>query len=85
MLKYNNKWILAICAFMTVVGLIGGSAATYSAFLEITDTRFEVPCYVKAFQHKVNTHVSTATNCCGLGRNISVAGNDPKTYCNAYK
>ncbi|KAI6186022.1 Amino acid transporter, transmembrane family-containing protein [Aphelenchoides besseyi] len=85
MVEFNGKSILAVCAFIVIVGLIGGVAATYSAGVEITGTHFEVPCYVKAFQHHFDNHTSTSTNCCGRYQNISVHHYNVDSFCNEPK
>ncbi|KAI6243247.1 Amino acid transporter, transmembrane family-containing protein [Aphelenchoides fujianensis] len=84
-IRLNSRPMLAVCAFIVVVGVIGGGAATYSAVVEITGTHFEVPCYVKPFLHHVDNHTATSTNCCGVYQNISVKGYSADTFCNEPK
>ncbi|KAI6212459.1 Aa-trans domain-containing protein [Aphelenchoides besseyi] len=85
MVEFNGKPILAVCAFIVIVGVIGGVAATYSAGFEIVGTHFEAPCYVKAFQHHFDNHTSTSTNCCGRYQNISVHHYNIDSFCNEPK
>ncbi|GMR60933.1 hypothetical protein PMAYCL1PPCAC_31128 [Pristionchus mayeri] len=71
-MKYNKTWILAMSAVTIVFGLIGGGAATFSAIVEITSTKFEYPCYVSPFLNLNETLDVSSTNCCGRGQNITV-------------
>ncbi|KAK6028379.1 transmembrane amino acid transporter protein, partial [Ostertagia ostertagi] len=36
----------------TLLGLIGGAAATFSAIMELSTTSFQMPCYVNIFIHE---------------------------------
>uniref|UniRef100_A0A0N4YAV5 Aa_trans domain-containing protein n=1 Tax=Nippostrongylus brasiliensis TaxID=27835 RepID=A0A0N4YAV5_NIPBR len=41
----------------TIVGIIGGGAATFSAIMEISTASFLAPCYVDAFKHQSPVYV----------------------------
>ncbi|KAF8354128.1 hypothetical protein PRIPAC_95751 [Pristionchus pacificus] len=71
-LKYNKTWILVASAICVVFGIIGGGAATFSAIVEITSTKFEYPCYVSPFLNLTDSSDSSSTNCCGEYQNITV-------------
>ncbi|GMT07143.1 hypothetical protein PENTCL1PPCAC_29317, partial [Pristionchus entomophagus] len=70
-IKYNKTWILVVSAVTIVFGLIGGGAATFSAIVEITSTKFEYPCYVAPFLNLTDTGDNSSTNCCGPFQNIT--------------
>ncbi|GMT22793.1 hypothetical protein PFISCL1PPCAC_14090, partial [Pristionchus fissidentatus] len=71
-MKYNQRWVLVVSAITIVLGVIGGSAATFSAIQEIISTKFEYPCYVSAFLDKQNKIDIASTNCCGPFQNLTV-------------
>ncbi|GMT36283.1 hypothetical protein PFISCL1PPCAC_27580 [Pristionchus fissidentatus] len=71
-MKYNKKWILVASAITIVFGLIGGGAATFSAIVEITSTKFEYPCYVSPFLNLTAPEDNSSTNCCGMYQDIKV-------------
>lgn len=55
-----------------VFGLIGGSAATFSAIRELASTQFVAPCYISPFlKGSSNSESSGHTNCCGHYQNIT--------------
>ncbi|KAI6243507.1 Aa-trans domain-containing protein [Aphelenchoides fujianensis] len=83
-IRLNDRPILALTAFFILVGAVCGTTATWAATVEITSTRFEVPCYVRAFtaSGRAENFTSTPINCCGPFQNISVRG-QLDGYCNA--
>jgi vesicular inhibitory amino acid transporter len=52
MIKKNNKFMILLCAFLILFGIVGGAVATYSAWVQITATKFQMPCFVRPFMHK---------------------------------
>uniref|UniRef100_A0A914EAX9 Amino acid transporter transmembrane domain-containing protein n=1 Tax=Acrobeloides nanus TaxID=290746 RepID=A0A914EAX9_9BILA len=76
-IKYNSKLTLVLCATVIVVGLVGGSGATYSAISELINTNPELPCYIRPFfpdkagKHDGAAAIASHTNCCGMWQNIS--------------
>ncbi|KAI6243311.1 Amino acid transporter, transmembrane family-containing protein [Aphelenchoides fujianensis] len=82
-LRHNDRSVLLLSAFFLFVGVVGGTAATYSAVVEVTGTHFEVPCYVKLFRPHFANHTPAVTNCCGAFQNISVRGLPADGFCSA--
>ncbi|CAJ0959221.1 unnamed protein product, partial [Mesorhabditis belari] len=71
MVHYTPRKTLFICGFITVFGLIGGCAATYSAIKELTTSSvFTTPCYAQGRGFVHTTGDSGHTNCCGRCQNV---------------
>ncbi|KAI6242280.1 Amino acid transporter, transmembrane family-containing protein [Aphelenchoides fujianensis] len=82
-LRHNDRFVLLLSAFFLFVGVVGGTAATYTAVVEVTGTHFELPCYVKLFRPHFANHTPAVTNCCGAFQNISVHGLPVDSFCSA--
>ncbi|XGW31750.1 hypothetical protein V3C99_010146 [Haemonchus contortus] len=74
-LKYAPRKTLILCVCIAVLGIIGGAAATFSAVIELSTTRFSLPCYVNLFIDEKNAEDTTASvYCCGAYQNITHNG-----------
>ncbi|TKR87045.1 hypothetical protein L596_011518 [Steinernema carpocapsae] len=78
------KKTLALCCFVIAFGLLGGSAATYSAIRELSTTHFEYPCYVAPFLNRTSDSDTGHTSCCGHWANVTLPGVSSKS-CNTFK
>lgn len=69
----------------TGFGLIGGTAATYTAIKELATAHFSAPCYIRPFVGKnfTDSTVLKHLNCCGRWQNITRL--DDQSQCNAYR
>ncbi|KAI1697251.1 transmembrane amino acid transporter protein domain-containing protein [Ditylenchus destructor] len=76
-----DRITLFLCTFISLFGIIGGAAASYSAIREMSYAHFVPPCYISAFLDSISDPNSGGrTNCCGFGQNISRYG-DPAQFC----
>ncbi|KAI1706338.1 transmembrane amino acid transporter protein [Ditylenchus destructor] len=78
----RTDWVtLFVCTFITLFGIMGGAAATFSAVREMSYAHFVPPCYISAFLDSVSDpNAGGHTNCCGFGQNVSRYG-DPAQFC----
>lgn len=60
--------------YLTAFGVIGGSAATFSAIKAMGSTHFTPPCYISVFlqQPQDDSDMIGHINCCGPYQNITV-------------
>ncbi|KAL3099536.1 hypothetical protein niasHS_002991 [Heterodera schachtii] len=84
-INFTERKLLFFCTFISVFGLLGGFAATFSAIRALTFTHFVPPCYVSALiSASVNDESKSIgggpVNCCGAFQNISIYGENG-TYC----
>lgn len=69
--------------FFSVLGLLGGCAATFSAVNELATTHFTVPCYIQPFLSNINKIPEIKRlNCCGVSQNISISNDS--SICSSY-
>ncbi|VDO07363.1 unnamed protein product [Haemonchus placei] len=68
---------------VSVFGLLGGIAASYTAVCELLDAKMAPPCYVQWFTTGLHVAVSSgaSTHCCGPFMNLTVSGADPLHVC----
>lgn len=74
-LIHTPRATLFICVFIIFIGFVGGAAATFSAIVELSTTRFLLPCYVTPFLSKKHPADNAASvYCCGPYQNITHSG-----------
>uniref|UniRef100_A0A1I8B0P2 Aa_trans domain-containing protein n=1 Tax=Meloidogyne hapla TaxID=6305 RepID=A0A1I8B0P2_MELHA len=71
-IKRTPKYTLVINISVIVISILCGIAATNSAFLELSTSRFNGPCYLtSSFENNKIINSIQSLHCCGHFRNIS--------------
>ncbi|KAF7635251.1 Aa_trans domain-containing protein [Meloidogyne graminicola] len=70
-IKRTPKYTLIINITVIVIAIICGIAATNSAFIELSTSRFSRPCYFSYSSENNKNKIIQSLNCCGTFRNIS--------------
>ncbi|CAB3403311.1 unnamed protein product [Caenorhabditis bovis] len=82
--QHTPKHILLFNAFILVFGIVGGTLATITSVIKLTQADMAPPCYVQYFSRGGLAFTDGdigAVNCCGSLRNLTVGGQSPQGYC----